>query len=86
MLVSLSFPPVCDLSNLKNSLMDDPVARPRPLSKSERTQQILPVEVNPLQEDLLILGSYTHKKQLRIKEKKKEVKFHFSNNCDFPQK
>ena len=87
---SLNLKYIDDLSmlaafNLKNSLINDPVARPKPLNKSERTQQILPVGTNPLQEDLMILESYTNKKQLRIKERKTEVmKFNFSNNFDFP--
>ena len=87
---SLNLKYIDDLSmlaafNLKKSLICDPVARPKPLNRSERTEHILPVELNYLQDDLLTLEKYTDRKQLRIKEKKTEVmKFNFSNNLDFP--
>ena len=86
---SLNLKYIDDLSmlaafNLKKSLIVDPVSRPRPLNKNERTEQVLSEKMNPLQEDLAILENYTNKKQLRIKEKKTEVmKFNFSNNFDF---
>ena len=56
--------------NLKYSLTVDPVARYKPLNKNERTQQILPVHKNHLQEDLIILQSYVQKKKLKSKERR----------------
>ena len=71
--------------NLRSCLVKDPVARPRPLKYSERTQQILSLQNNPLQDDLLSLSRYTSKKQWKIKESKTEImKFNFSSSLDFP--
>ena len=87
---SLNLKYIDDLSmlaayNLRSCLVKDPVARPRPLKYSERTQQILSLQNNPLQDDLLSLSRYTSKKQLKIKESKTEImKFNFSSNLDFP--
>ena len=52
---SLSLKYIDDLSllvavNLKTSLVSDPVDRPLPLNKNERTMQVLPVKKNLLQE------------------------------------
>ena len=87
---SLNLKYIDDLSmlaafNLRKCLERDPVNRPRPLQYSERTQQILPLKVNHLQEDLDYLVKYTQKKQLKIKESKTEImKFNFCTSFDFP--
>ena len=88
--LSLSLKYIDDLSllsaiNLKLSLVPDPVDRPRPLAFNERTQQILPTEVNHMQEELYKLKVFTSNNLMKIKEKKTTVmKFNFSKTNDFP--
>ena len=50
--------------NLKTSLTPDPVDRMRPFTHDERTAQILPIENNPLQEQLDCLEKFTSQKLL----------------------
>ena len=64
--------------NLKTSLIEDPVERPR-------TMQVIAREHNTLQDDLSSLSEFASKKLLKIKEKKTQVmKFNFARNSDFP--
>ena len=71
--------------NLKSCLVDDPVERTRPLNFGERTQQVLAIENNQLQDDLSSLATFTSKKLLKIKEKKTQVmKFNYAKMQDFP--
>ena len=71
--------------NLKKVLVSDPVIRPKPLNFDERNHQILPVENNPLQQELNSLQQFASDKLLKIKEKKTcLMKFNFSRNHDFP--
>ena len=70
---------------LQTCLIDDPIHRPSPLNLNERSRQILPIENNPLQEELKRLESFTSKKMMKIKESKTGVmKFNFSKSQDFP--
>ena len=71
--------------NLKSVLIDDLEDRPRPLTFNERTRHVLPLEDNPLQDQLDNLKIFTDRKLLKIKEKKSNlIKFNFSRNFDFP--
>ena len=87
---SLNLKYIDDLSmlaafNLRTCLKDDPVSRPMPLNFNERTMQVLPMELNELQEDLYSLNQFTKKKLLKIKETKTQVmKFNFAKTKDFP--
>jgi hypothetical protein len=61
---SLNLKYIDDLSmlaafNLKKCLVEDPVERTRPFSFNERTQQIIDIEMNQLQEDLDCLQGFT---------------------------
>ena len=70
---------------LQTCLIDDPIHRPSPLNFNERSRHILPIENNPLQEELKRLESFTSKKMMKIKESKTGVmKFNFSKSQDFP--
>ena len=88
--LSLNLKYVDDLSllvayNLKSCLIKDTAVRPFPLSYNERTEHILPLEDNILQDQLNSLNVFTKDKLLRIKEKKSNLmKFNFSRNYDFP--
>ena len=87
---SLNLKYIDDLSmlaayNLKTSLIDDPVERPRPHNFNERTMQVMAREHNTLQDDLSSLSEFSCKKLLKIKENKTQVmKFNFARNSDFP--
>ena len=87
---SLNLKYIDDLSmlaaiNLSKCLVPDPVMRDMPLSRNERTRQILDPAFNLLQEDLLSLGKFASEKILKIKESKSNVmKFNFSRKHDFP--
>ena len=71
--------------NLKSSLINDPVDRPKPLNFNERTQHILPSSENYLQDQLDNLQVFTAEKLLKIKEKKTNLmKINFSRDYDFP--
>ena len=72
---SLSLKYIDDLSlltaiNLKRNLIPDPCERPRPFNFSERTQQVLLAEENPMQELLDSLQNFTAVNLMKIKEKK----------------
>ena len=87
---SLSLKYIDDLSlltaiNLKLNLIPDPCERPRPFNFSERTQQVLLAEENPMQELLNSLQNFTAVNLMKIKEKKTNImKFNFSRSNDFP--
>ena len=87
---SLSLKYVDDLSilsaiNLKKSLVPDPELRMKPLTKDERTGQVLPSANNILQDQLHDLKRFTDQKLLKIKEKKTNLmKFNFAKIHDFP--
>ena len=87
---SLNLKYIDDLSvlvalNLKTYLSQDSLERMKPLKHDERTAQILPIENNPLQEQLNCLEKFTSEKLLKIKEKKTTImKFNFSKIHDFP--
>ena len=87
---SLNLKYIDDLSmlfavNLKKSLINDPVTRPRPLNYSERTQQVLQLKNNEFQNALNELHTFVSAKHMIIKEKKTDImKFNFSTSIDFP--
>ena len=87
---SLSLKYVDDLSilspiNLRKSLVPDSELRVKPLTKNERTGQVLPSENNILQDQLHDLKRFTDQKLLNIKERKTNLmKFNFAKIHDFP--
>ena len=86
---SLNLKYVDDLSMLAainlRYLSVDHVSRQKPLAYNERTQQVLAVERNTLQEDLLSLNTFVSQKFMKIKESKTQImKFNFTRNSDFP--
>ena len=87
---SLSLKYVDDLSilsaiNLKKSLVPDSELRVKPLTKNERTGQVLSSENNILQDQLHDLKRFTDQKLLKIKERKTNLmKFNFAKIHDFP--
>ena len=71
--------------DLKNSLVADPVSRPRPLNFHERTEMILSSEENVLLSELQKFHEFAETNKLVIKKKKIYVmKFSRSRNYDFP--
>ena len=71
--------------NLKNSLINDPVIRQKPLNYHERTSQILPQNSNQLQGTLDNLHSFTIDNLMKINEAKTSIMlFNTSRNFDFP--
>ena len=87
---SLNLKYIDDLSmlvafNLKLNLIEDPVHRPSPLNKNERTRHVLPLENKNLQSQLEELEEFTTSKLIKIKERKTHVmKSNFSRTLDFP--
>ena len=71
--------------NLKKKLVNDPVIRPYPLNRHERTKHILPAG-SILQNNLNRIESFTSTNLMKINEKKSKVTiFNKSKNYDFPQ-
>ena len=58
--------------NLKNSLVNDPETRPKPLNFHERTSHVLPKLSNQLQETLDDLHSFTENNLMKINVEKNE--------------
>ena len=70
--------------NLKKQLMNDPVIRPYPLNRHERTKHILPAG-SILQNNLNRIESFTSINLMKINEKKsKLMMFNKSKKYDFP--
>ena len=59
--------------DLKACLVDDPVDRPRPLNKHERTKHILPDQVNLLQFYIQDTENFTKTNKLVINKKKTNI-------------
>ena len=71
--------------DLKACLIKDPVERPRPFNKHERTQHILPSENNLLQAYIQDAESFVAQNKLVINKKKTSVMiFNKSRKWDFP--
>ena len=71
--------------NLKQSLVQDPIQRQRPLNYHERTQQILPAHHNLLQFYLDDTEKFTLQNKMKINPKKtKVISFNKSRKFDFP--
>ena len=66
-------------------LADDPFKRVKPLSYSERTEQILPQEVNMLQHLLQDIETFSIHNGMKVNQQKtKAMKFSRSKTKDFP--
>ena len=71
--------------DLKDSLVHDPVTRPRPWNFHERTGHILPRENNLLQNYIEDVEQFTLENKMVInKQKTKVISFTKSRNLDFP--
>ena len=71
--------------NLKESLVSDPIIRPSPLNKHERTRQILPAQNNLLHYYIKDTEEFVNKNKLVINKKKTKVMiFNKSRKWDFP--
>jgi hypothetical protein len=71
--------------NLKKSLIQDPVSRPRPWNYEERTGMVLNLQENVLQSELENFYKFTQTNKLVINQKKCFVmKFSRSRKYDFP--
>ena len=70
--------------NLKKRLLNDPVVRPFPLNRHERTQHILP-SGSILQQNLDKIEEYTAANLMKMNEKKSNIMiFNKSKKYDFP--
>jgi hypothetical protein len=71
--------------NLAESLVRDPVERPRPLGRQERTQTVLKAEENALQDELDNFDAFARQNKFVVNEKKCFVmKFSRAKSHDFP--
>ena len=71
--------------DLKASLSIDPVTRPRPLTFYERTEHILPIEKNTLQDKIKEAEEFVNSNNMMInKEKTNIMMFNKSRNWSFP--